>query len=137
MVGAMCPYQRIISAANAPGKHNTMILNNLSRLCVSKNSDVGIVLPHWLEANSTYLGPSIVDGVEVDGWVKAGVSAKDNTYFAAKNDSLPVQFFEHKKGKLKTWDFDLTTYTPGQPKASLFEVPATCQSRCKAFICQL
>jgi hypothetical protein len=43
---------------------------------------------------SVALGESTVDGKNVVGWVKAGTSAKDNTYFStADSKELPVQVF--------------------------------------------
>ena len=87
--------------------------------------------------NARYLGQSTVDGRPVNGWVEAGVSAQDNTYYAAVADDRPVQFFEHKSGKLKTWDFDLDTYHSNAPASEALAPPADCQARCKSFICRI
>ena len=79
-----------------------------------------------------------VNGQSVNGWVEAGVSAQDNTYFATADAAArPVQFFEHKKGKLKTWDFDLATYSDRPSAASLYAPPPGCQTRCKSFLCTI
>ena len=106
--------------------------------CCKCSPDVGIVNPRWLSnPNARYLGQSTVDGRPVNGWVEAGVSAQDNTYYAAVADDRPVQFFEHKSGKLKTWDFDLDTYHSNAPASEALAPPADCQARCKSFICRI
>jgi hypothetical protein len=110
-------------------------------LCCKCSPDVGIVAPHWLDNAATKdLGAATVDGRQAHGWSLAGTSAPDNTYYAtADAAALPVQFFEHKKGVLKTWDFDLATYTTALPAdwQAQSQPPAGCTSRCTAGICRI
>tara|TARA_B110001452_G_scaffold241967_1_gene224468 strand:+ start:1600 stop:2286 length:687 start_codon:yes stop_codon:yes gene_type:complete len=107
-------------------------------------SRLGIVKSDWLEHGANppvYLGRRVINGVNASGWQEAGISASDNTYFAAAGLSAtpdaPVQFYEHKQVKLKTWDFDLRTYERSPTFApGRFDPPAGCNTKCRGSICR-
>lgn len=84
----------------------------------------------WVQnGGASYVGPTTVRGIAVDEWLKQGAS--DNHYYAtADAKQLPVRYMEHKNGKLKQWDFDLTTYTATSQPKTLFVKPDGCTTRC-------
>jgi hypothetical protein len=51
-----------------------------------------------------------------------------NHYYSTVDKSLPVRFFEIKKGNPKSWDFDLSTYSIGPINPDKFK--AQCATRC-------
>eukprot|EP01065_Artemidia_motanka_P026075 TRINITY_DN3099_c0_g1_i5.p1 TRINITY_DN3099_c0_g1~~TRINITY_DN3099_c0_g1_i5.p1 ORF type:complete len:486 (+),score=171.41 TRINITY_DN3099_c0_g1_i5:62-1519(+) len=89
----------------------------------------GTVKTDWLATDTTFVGNSTVRGYNVSEWLKYGAS--DNHYYATADDRrLPVRYMEHKNGKLKQWDFDLSTYKAEPQPASLFAQPDGCTRKC-------
>eukprot|EP01061_Rhynchopus_euleeides_P045883 TRINITY_DN846_c0_g1_i11.p2 TRINITY_DN846_c0_g1~~TRINITY_DN846_c0_g1_i11.p2 ORF type:complete len:397 (+),score=156.38 TRINITY_DN846_c0_g1_i11:54-1193(+) len=89
----------------------------------------GAVRSEWLFTESSYSGATNVSGYAVDEWFKQGAS--DNHYYATANAAqLPVRYMEHKNGKLKQWDFDLSTYKTETLASDFFDVPSDCWMPC-------
>lgn len=88
------------------------------------------MLPDWLgRNNATYMGRSMQDGQEADGWIAYGSAA--NKYWASiDSEQRFIKFSDDKKGSTKQWD--IRTYSSDTPPSNLFNAPDNCQARCPA-----
>jgi hypothetical protein len=77
--------------------------------------------------------------VEADHWyLKANFTLYDNHYYCMPEGGAgyphrPVRFLEHvsdKGNRPKQWDFDLKSYTRGDPDPDKFSPPVACSSKC-------
>ena len=88
------------------------------------------ILPNWISnVNHSYMGRSVQEGQEADGWVAYGKSA--NKYYAsADSEQRFLKFSDNKYGREKQWD--IRDYSAETPPASMFSPPPNCQTRCPA-----
>jgi hypothetical protein len=86
------------------------------------------ILPDWISRNNgTYIGRSIQEGQEADGWLVYGAS--DNHYYTTiDSEQKMLKFSEHKNGQLKQWD--ILQYSGERPPADKFAAPPDCSARC-------
>jgi hypothetical protein len=88
------------------------------------------ILPDWISrVNHSYLGRSMQEGQEADGWVAYGKSA--NKYYASTDaEQRFLKFSDNKLGREKQWD--IREYSAETPPPFLFAPPPNCQTRCPA-----
>eukprot|EP00755_Sulcionema_specki_P013390 Sspe_Gene.53855::Locus_29744_Transcript_1_1_Confidence_1.000_Length_2085::g.53855::m.53855 len=103
--------------------------------CKCSKGFLGAVRSDWLADGGHYVGNTTVRGYAVQEWFKQGAS--DNHYYFTQPHDLPVRYMEHKNGKLKQWDFDLTTYSTAPLPDTLFQQPSGCTARCTDAACLL
>ena len=88
------------------------------------------ILPDWISRNNhSYLGRSVQEGQEADGWVAYGKNA--NKYYATTDaEQRFLKFSDNKLGREKQWD--IREYSAETPPAAMFSPPPNCESRCPA-----
>jgi hypothetical protein len=86
------------------------------------------MLPDWIGRNNgTYMGRSVEEGEEVDGWIVYGSSA-NKYYTSIDGEQRFVKFSDNKNGGTKQWD--VIDYSGDAPKPFLFDQPDDCDVRC-------
>ena len=99
---------------------------------------MGFVKDDWLQRPETkYMGTEVINGVEADHWLlQTNWTSYDNHYYSTPEPAArPVRFMEHvtdKEGRVKSWDFDLSAFSPGDHFQQLLLPPAagSCNSPC-------
>ena len=96
---------------------------------------IGAVRFDWVtNSNGTFNGTSQMDEYGVDVWIVPGQVNGPNYWAQTSGSSLPVRFWEYIMHKdphpYKAWDFNLWSYKPKAPEASLFVPPSNCTQTC-------
>jgi hypothetical protein len=88
------------------------------------------ILPDWISRNNhSYLGRSVQEGQEADGWVAYGKAA--NKYYASTDSEQRfLKFSDNKLGREKQWD--IREYSAETPPGAMFSPPPNCDTRCPA-----
>jgi hypothetical protein len=113
--------------AASDGKQYVFSASKGCCLCIASWAPL-TMLPDWIARNNgTYLGRSVQDGVEADGWVAYGKSA--NKYYTSTDSSQRfLKFSDNKNGREKQWD--VRQYSEQTPLEELFSPPANCNTLC-------